>query len=57
MWLLPKMLYGISIETALFLCAMLVLEKIPCHSNRFCHEVRYDTTVPNFSVPMACLTG
>lgn len=56
-WLLLRMVYHIYVEIALFLCAVLVLEKIQCHSNRFCHEVRCNTTVPNFSTPTVCLTG
>lgn len=56
-WLLLRMVYHISVEIALFLSAMLVLQKIRCHSTRFCHEVRCDTTVPTFSAPMVCLSG
>lgn len=56
-WLLLRMVYYISAEIALSLCAVLELEKTWCHSNRFCHEVRCDTTVPSFSTPVVCLTG
>lgn len=56
-WLLLRTVYHISVGIALFLCAVLVLEKIQCHSNGFCHEVRWDTPPPTSSTPTVYLIG